>query len=86
MNPTSSSALRNLTPTQQYGWLWNSMEHPYKGRTVRGFFAAGNGGQIFMGIPALDLVIGFTGGSYNAPALFIPQRRFVPEFILPAVN
>ena len=82
----SGSALRNLTATQQYGWLWNSMEYPYKGRTVRGFFAAGNGGQIFMGIPALDLVIGFTGGSYNAPALFIPQRRYIPEFILPAIN
>jgi CubicO group peptidase (beta-lactamase class C family) len=82
----SGAALRNLNSRQQYGWLWNSMEYPYKGRTVRGFFAAGNGGQIFMGIPALDLVIGFTGGSYNDPALFIPQRKFVPEFILPAVS
>jgi CubicO group peptidase (beta-lactamase class C family) len=82
----SGAALRNLSATQQYGWLWNSKEYPYKGRTVRGFFAAGNGGQIFMGIPALDLVIGFTGGSYNDPALFIPQRRFIPEFILPAVS
>jgi CubicO group peptidase (beta-lactamase class C family) len=82
----SGAALRNLSPKQQYGWLWNSMEYPYMGRTVRGFFAAGNGGQIFMGIPALDLVIGFTGGSYNDPALFIPQRKFVPEFILPAVH
>jgi CubicO group peptidase (beta-lactamase class C family) len=82
----SGAALRNLTPTQQYGWLWNSMEYPYQERTVRGFFAAGNGGQIFMGIPALDLVIGFTGGNYNDPSLFIPQRRFVPEFILPTVK
>jgi hypothetical protein len=39
-----------------------------------------------MGIPALDLVIGFTGGNYNDPSLFIPQRRFVPDFILPAVH
>jgi CubicO group peptidase (beta-lactamase class C family) len=83
---TSGSALRNLTKTQQYGWLWNSVEHPYKGRKVRAFFAGGNGGQIFMGIPALDLVIGFTGGNYSDPALFIPQRVFVPEYILPAVN
>ena len=82
----SAAALRNLSKSQQYGWLWNSMEYPYKGRTVRGFFAAGNGGQIFMGIPALDLVIAFTGGNYSDPALFIPQRVFVPEMILPAVN
>ena len=61
----SGSALRNLTQSQQYGWLWNSVEYPYKGGQVRAFFAAGNGGQIFMGIPELDLVIGFTGGNYN---------------------
>jgi CubicO group peptidase (beta-lactamase class C family) len=82
----SGSALRNLSASQQYGWLWNSMEYPYKGRKVRGFFAAGNGGQIFMGIPALDLVIAFTGGNYSDPTLFIPQRELVPQFILPAVN
>jgi CubicO group peptidase (beta-lactamase class C family) len=82
----SGSALRNLSKIQQYGWLWNSVEYPYQGRTVRAYFAAGNGGQIFMGIPALDLVIGFTGGNYNDPSLFIPQRRFVPDFILPAVR
>jgi CubicO group peptidase (beta-lactamase class C family) len=82
----SGAALRTLWPGQQYGWLWNSVDYPYKGRTVRAFFAAGNGGQIFMGIPALDLVIAFTGGNYSDPALFIPQQVFVPELILPAVN
>jgi CubicO group peptidase (beta-lactamase class C family) len=82
----SGSALRNLTTTQQYGWLWNSVEYPYRGRTVRAFFAGGNGGQISMGIPALDLVIAFTGGNYSDPAAFIPQRALVPELILPTVN
>jgi CubicO group peptidase (beta-lactamase class C family) len=78
--------LRNLTPTQTYGFLWNSVAYPYRGRTVHAFFAAGNGGQIFMGIPELDLVIGFTGGNYSDAALFIPQRVMIPEQILPAVN
>jgi CubicO group peptidase (beta-lactamase class C family) len=82
----SGSALRNLSKIQQYGWLWNSVEYPYKGRTVRAFFAAGNGGQIFMGIPALDLAVGFTGGNYNDPSLYIPQRQLVPDLILPAVR
>ncbi|HEY8165678.1 MAG TPA: serine hydrolase domain-containing protein [Gemmatimonadaceae bacterium] len=84
----SGSALRDLNPskTQQYGYLWNSVEYPYKDRKVRAIFAGGNGGQIFMGIPALDLVIGFTGGNYNDNSLFIPQRVFVPKYILPAVN
>jgi CubicO group peptidase (beta-lactamase class C family) len=82
----SGSALRNLTATQQYGWLWNSVAYPYRGRTVRAFFAGGNGGQIFMGIPELDLAIGFTGGNYADAALFIPQRVFVPRYILPAIE
>jgi CubicO group peptidase (beta-lactamase class C family) len=82
----STAALRDLSPAQQYGWLWNSAEYSYDGKKVRGFFAAGNGGQIFMGIPDLDLVIAFTGGSYNQASLFIPQRVYVPQYILPAVN
>jgi hypothetical protein len=53
---------------------------------MRAYFAGGNGGQIFMGIPDLDLVIAFTGGNYGDASLFIPQRVFVPQFILPAVH
>jgi len=82
----SGAALRNLSRTQEYGWLWNSLEYPYKGKTVRAYFAGGNGGQIFMGIPDLDLVIAFTGGNYGDRSSFIPQRGFVPEFILPAIH
>ncbi len=82
----SGAALRNLSQSQQYGWLWNSVEYPYKGRKVRAFFAGGNGGQIFMGIPELELAIGFTGGNYAEAALFIPQQVFVPTYILPAVD
>lgn len=82
----SGAALRDLTKAQQYGYLWNSVEYPYAGGKVRAVFAAGNGGQIFMGIPDLDLVIAFTGGNYSDAALFIPQRVLVPERILPAVR
>ena len=81
----STAALHDLTPRQQYGYLWNSVEYPYRGKSVRAFFAAGNGGQIFMGIPDLGLAIAFTGGNYADAALFIPQRSIVPERILPAV-
>jgi CubicO group peptidase (beta-lactamase class C family) len=82
----STAPLRNLSANQQYGYLWNSVEYPYKDRKVRAFFAAGNGGQISMGIPELDLVIAFTGGNYADAALFRPQRQFVPLYILPSVS
>ena len=82
----STAPLRDLSPRQQYGWLWNGARYPWRGRTVQAFFAAGNGGQIFMAIPELDLAIGFTGGNYSDPALFTAQRVYVPEHILPAVS
>jgi len=39
------------------------------------------GGQVFMGVPELDLVIGFTGGNYNDRVRFS-----IPEYVLRAVN
>lgn len=83
---SSGSAMRNLTRTQQYGWLWNSHEYSWKGRTVRGYFAGGNGGQVFMAIPELDLVIAFTGGSYGQAATFMSQREYMPRYVLPAID
>jgi hypothetical protein len=59
---------------------------PYKDRTVRAFFAGGNGGQVVIVVPDLDLVVTFYGGNYSDKALFIPQRVFVPKYVLPAVK
>jgi CubicO group peptidase (beta-lactamase class C family) len=81
-----AASLRDLTPTQQYGYLWNSVPYSHGEREVRAFFAGGNGGQIFMAIPDLDLVIGFTGGNYADAGTFTAQREYVPRYILPAVN
>jgi len=69
-----------------YGYLWWSTEYPYAGRSVKAFFAAGNGGQIVLGFPELDLLINFWGGNYNDRPGVVPQRVYVPQFILPAVK
>ena len=82
----STAALRDLTPSQQYGYLWNSVVYDYDGRKIRAYFAGGNGGQISMAIPDLDLAIVFTGGNYSDAATFRAQRNFVPEWLLPAVR
>lgn len=71
----------------KYGYLWWVLEYPYKGRTVRAFYAGGNGGQVVMGIPELDLVIAFYGGHYsNRPTNYIEQKVYVPRYILPAID
>jgi len=84
-------ARRSVSPLyelggRRYGYLWWVTDYPWHGRTVRAFFAGGNGGQIVMGIPELELVIGFYGGNYSDAAGFVPQKVFVPEDLLPAVN
>ena len=82
----SSAPLRQLSPVQTYGYLWNSMSYDYKGRKLHAYFPGGNGGQVYIGIPELDLLIAFTGGNYADRVLFRSQREFVPQDILPAVK
>jgi CubicO group peptidase (beta-lactamase class C family) len=70
----------------QYGLLWWNMEYPYNGRKVRAFFAGGNGGQVVMVVPDLDLVVATYGGNYSDRAGLRVQQEYVPSFILPAVR
>ncbi len=81
----STSPLYDLRD-RQYGYLWWVMDYPYKNGTVRAFFAGGNGGQIVVGIPDLDLLITFYGGNYSDPVLYRSQDVLVPEYILKAVE
>ncbi len=69
-----------------YGYGWWSIQYPYKDSHVTAFFAGGNGGQIVMGIPELDLLITFYAGNYSHPTLFRIQEEFVPQYILPALE
>ncbi|HKX92372.1 MAG TPA: serine hydrolase domain-containing protein [Sphingomicrobium sp.] len=85
---TSSAPLRLLSPRrgQTYGYLWNSVTYEVNGLKLYAYFPAGNGGQVYIGVPALDLVVAFTGGNYADGVLFRPQTEFVPQDILPAVR
>lgn len=81
-----STSPRYEMGTMRYGYLWWIVDFPYKDRQVRAFFAGGNGGQVVMGVPDLDLLIAFYGGNYSDPAMFTSQRVYVPQYILPAVK
>jgi CubicO group peptidase (beta-lactamase class C family) len=73
-------------PGIRYGHLWWVVDLPHRGRTVRAFYAGGNGGQVVMGIPELGLVIAFLGGNYSDRASLLSQQVFVPQHVLPAVS
>jgi CubicO group peptidase (beta-lactamase class C family) len=70
----------------QYGYLWWMMDYPYKDRTVRAYFAAGNGGQISMAVPDLELAMAFHAGNYNDAGGRTATDVYVPQYILPAVD
>ncbi|MCI0413437.1 hypothetical protein L0222_11650 [bacterium] len=72
------------TSRSQYGYLWWIRDYPYKGRSVRGYFASGNGWQHAIAFPELDLVICFYAGNYNDN---LPLHDdYIPNWILPAVE
>lgn len=88
----SADFVRRMTSPQvqlngvEYGYFWWVTELPYKDRKVRAVFAGGNGGQIAMAVPELDLAVAFMGGNYgDGPATYRAQRELIPQRILPAV-
>lgn len=74
--------LRNV----YYGYLWWSFDFPYKDRTVRAFWAGGNGGQGVIVFPALELVIATWGGNYGDRVGIHIQQELIPRYVLPAVR
>jgi CubicO group peptidase (beta-lactamase class C family) len=82
---TSELSLLGKKFNRKYGYLWWLEDYQYKGHPLRAYFAAGNGGQISMGIPELDLAVAFFGGNYNSDNTFTAQRVYVPRYILPAI-
>jgi CubicO group peptidase (beta-lactamase class C family) len=48
-----------------YGWGWHIQHVKVGDRTFTEYSAGGNGGQLVIFVPELDMVIGFTGGAYG---------------------
>ncbi|MFL6245880.1 MAG: serine hydrolase domain-containing protein [Thermoanaerobaculia bacterium] len=73
-------------PARHYGYLWWSLEYPYKGGTVRAFYAGGAGGQALVVIPQLDTVIATFGANYVSAGTYYVQLDVIPKHVLPAVR
>ena len=69
-----------------YGYAWWLQSYSVQQRTLKSYYASGNGGQLLIVIPELDVVVLFMGGNYGN---FGAWRKFrdelVPEYILPAL-
>ena len=70
----------------RYGLSWWVIDYPFRGDTIEGFFASGNGGQVVMVIPKLDMVVTIYAASYQDPAGLLPTQQYIPRYVLPAVE
>ncbi|HEY3173900.1 MAG TPA: serine hydrolase [Thermoanaerobaculia bacterium] len=68
-----------------YAWHLNRLRSGE--RTYREYEATGNGGQLLMVVPELDLVVVFTGGNYGQGGIWGRFRdQIVPQEIIPAIR
>jgi CubicO group peptidase (beta-lactamase class C family) len=69
-----------------YGYAWHFREVKALGRTISYYWAGGNGGQLIIVVPALDMVVGFTGGDYAQARKYLRwEIEDMPRYIFPAV-
>lgn len=76
----------NYDAPHEYGFGWHINRLQVGDQVFRAYSAGGNGGQIVMVIPDLDLVVGINGGSYGE---FTKWYRWglqlVPQYVIPAL-
>ncbi len=68
-----------------YGYTWHLFKLQVAGKAYREWMAQGDGGQLVIVVPELDLVAEFTAGNYNAfPVWRTYFEQLLPQYILPA--
>ncbi len=85
---TRSTAHVVTTPDSGSDGLgWHRHTIQAAGRSWQVIEANGNGGQLVMAVPELDLVVGFTAGSYNRyRAWRLLREEFLPKYVLAALK
>jgi CubicO group peptidase (beta-lactamase class C family) len=69
----------------QYGYGWHIHYLKSGGKVYRDYAAGGNGGQVVVVIPELDMVVGFNGGSYGEfPKWYRWELDLLPQYIIPS--
>jgi len=68
-------------------WAWHPNQLKFGERTYREYEANGNGGQLLMVIPELEMVVVFTAGNYRQGGIWGRFRdQIVPQEIIPAIR
>ena len=69
------------------GLAWHALSLTAGGRTIRGYQASGNGGQLLLVFPELDLTAVITGGNYRQGGIWTRwSQRLIGDAIVPALR
>jgi CubicO group peptidase (beta-lactamase class C family) len=69
------------------GYLWHLGELQAQNRTYHAYMASGNGGQLLVVVPDLELVVVFTGGNYRQGGIWLRWvSQIIPQEIIPAIR
>lgn len=73
----------SMNDGRTYGYAWWRHELRVGDRVYSQYEASGNGGQLVMVVPELDLVVMFTASNYNHVAIWREFREeLLPQFIM----
>lgn len=69
------------------GYAWHLHTLMHNGKPYREYDASGNGGQLMIVLPELDIVVAFNAGNYNRYRVWRKFRdELVPEYIIGAMR
>lgn len=69
------------------GYTWHLHTLTLDGRRYREYDASGNGGQLVIVLPELDIVVAFTAGNYNRYPIWRTFRdELVPQYVIGALK
>ena len=70
-----------------YGLAWWRITFEVDGRSYDAFYSSGNGGQMAIVIPELEVVTSFMAGNYGDYRTWSKFRDvLVPKYVIPAVT
>ena len=79
---------RVMVPDSSHdGYAWHLHTLTHDGKPYREYDASGNGGQLMIVLPELDIVVAFTAGNYNHYRIWRKFRdELVPRYVIGAVT
>jgi CubicO group peptidase (beta-lactamase class C family) len=81
----STFAATNYASAHGYGYGWHLFTAHVGNRSYAEYMAQGNGGQLIVAIPDLDMTVEFTAGNYNNfPTWRAFYEELIPRYVIPA--